>query len=122
MNTTHTITHTETLLRTELRAIEGKLGLYDSMLIGTPFVVELFPGLYLVPEGTPDAPVYSARGIVDGVMMYSAEGAARAVAACVQAYPHEFAECRAVHVVDALRTERESLRDLLRRIEEEHSA
>lgn len=104
-------------MREELRAIEQKLALYSHTLIGTPYVVKLFPGMYLVPEGAPHATTYSARGITDGVMMYSAEGAARVVADCRKAYPVEFADCRAVHIVDALRAERDDVARLLEMIE-----
>lgn len=98
-------------MREELRAIEQKLALYSHTLIGTPYVVKLFPGMYLVPDA--DGNGYSARGITDGVMMYSAESAASAVALCRNAYPVEFADCRAVHIVDALRAEREDVARLL---------
>lgn len=103
-------------MREELRAIEQKLALYSRSLIGTPYVVKLFPGMYLVPDA--DGNGYSARGIVDGVTMYSAESAASAVALCRNAYPVEFCDCRAVHIVDALRAEREQLLRLLELCEE----
>jgi hypothetical protein len=96
-------------MREELRAIEQKLVLYRDSLSGTPYVIRLFPGMYLMPEGPPHATTYSARGITDGVMMYSAEGAARVVADCRKAYPDEFADCGYMHIVGALESERDEL-------------
>ncbi len=100
-------------MREELRAIEQKLALYSDSLMGTAYVIRLFPGMYLMPEGPPHATTYSARGITDGVMMYSAEGAARVVADCRKAYPVEFANCGYIHIVGALHSERDELLRLL---------
>lgn len=104
-------------MREELRAIEQKLALYSDSLIGTPYVIRQFPGMYLVSDGDSHASTYSARGITDGVMMYSEEGAARVVAYCRKAYPLGFATCRAMHIVDALRAERDEVKQLLEMIE-----
>lgn len=111
MLTTHeNVTHQ---LNDELRQIDERLATYGRSLIGAPYVVRLFPGMYLVP----DAGGYRAAGITDGVMMYSAEGAARAVAHCRTSYPLEMAECCAVHINDALRAERAAVVALLDMLE-----
>jgi hypothetical protein len=111
MLTTHeNVTHQ---LNDELRQIDERLATYGRSLIGAPYVVQLFPGLYLVPcaEG------YRAAGITDGVMMYSAEGAARAIEHCRTAYPRAFYECRIMHMNDALRDERAAVVALLEMME-----
>jgi hypothetical protein len=50
-------------------------------------------------------------------MMYSAEGAARAIEHCRTAYPRAFYECRIMHMNDALRDERAAVVALLEMME-----
>lgn len=98
-------------VREELRAIEQKLALYSDSLMGTPYVIRLFPGAYMTFDR--DERAYAGRSITAGVMMYDAENAAYVVKHIREAYPALARDCGYMHIVGALHSERDELLRLL---------
>ena len=102
-------------IKRQIADIEYAIKISEGTITGTPFVVELCHGLYLVADGEEG---YRGGPITGCVPCYSPERIDAAVAHIVENHGHVFPHARKVYRRDALRTELEAARIILARLQE----
>ena len=100
------------ILTKNLAKINDQLDRYNNVLLGTPYVIEVCPDLYLVAEGTG----YRGGSILGRTPQYTAERAADVIAYLRKNCP-EWANARAVHIRHALLEQGQKTCDTIKKIE-----
>jgi hypothetical protein len=96
-------------ISSNLAEIDRALKLTKGVISGTPWVVELAPGLYLVNKNE----TYRGGSITGRVVCYSPERIEQVLEYIKSEHAGAFREPRKVHFNDALRQERDRTAELL---------
>lgn len=102
-------------LNEHLSEITDRLDRYKGVMLGTPYVIELGLGFYLVAAENGG---YKGDSITGKVVMYSPEKTQEVVEYVREQAPTVWGNARAVHIKDALFNESESVRKTIKHIAE----
>lgn len=100
-------------LSNALCEIDEQLNSYTSVLLGTPWVIEVCPSMYLVADGEG----YRGGFVTGKTVMYSRERLDDVLETVRKSAPNVWGNARAVHIKDALAEERKKTCDLINKIE-----
>lgn len=111
-NTQKAATDVVEILTNNLAKINDELQRYKDVLLGTPYVIEVSPDLYLVADGTG----YRAGSIIGRTPQYTPERAADVVAYLRKTCP-DWGMARAVHIRHALLEEGRKTAEMIKKFE-----
>lgn len=102
-----------TSITKQIAQIDERLERHRNVINGTPYVIQLSPGLYLVADGER----YRGGSINGRVVCYSRERSSVAAAHVRKESAGVFDDARVMHIVDALETERAALVEMRERLD-----